>query len=543
MTNRVTGWFAASAGAALALAAVAALYAPAANAQAQAATPAAMAVPSASAPAAAVPVADDRADLTAFARAAKAVGALRDAYMPRITAANIAGRAARAEALFGEMRARMHDAIDAAGLTVTRYEDIAERAERDADLRARIEAILTGSPLPPEPELGVSAPSPEPVGEAAPGADPAELAAAQARIDELEERLSTELSRAAAERDARKSLEGAIERLGMQISDIPRLEGTVRNQNVALDEAQAQLARALAARADAEAARAAAEQARDALTRDAGDIALRIGAAVEALAVLEVELGQALAPAEPGIATLSRLDAAPTLLSGNVPTLARDLTAVQSRDTLRARLETEKTRNITMRAEIAAERTALRRELVRIACDLDVNVARLAGALDAKPENSSSEIAEANPVSSLPSGNGHTSVAAELAVPEVSYETRPHDPMYDDEVHIVMAAALDLDAVAISADDIPPPAIVGSVLDGIEAHEAKDYARAYTIWHRLAVRGVAAAQFHLGALYFEGRGVARDLDAARHWLDRAQARGIERAEFLLTRVAAAGNRG
>ena len=50
----------------------------------------------------------DGRTLDAFARATRIVGALRNEYSPKIAVANIAGRPERAEALFDEMRARMH---------------------------------------------------------------------------------------------------------------------------------------------------------------------------------------------------------------------------------------------------------------------------------------------------------------------------------------------------------------------------------------------------------------------------------------------------
>ena len=76
----------------------------------------------------------DGRTLDAFARATRTVGALRNEYSPKIAVANIAGRPERAEALFDEMRARMHDAIDATGLTIETYEAIASRAEHDRRL-------------------------------------------------------------------------------------------------------------------------------------------------------------------------------------------------------------------------------------------------------------------------------------------------------------------------------------------------------------------------------------------------------------------------
>ena len=50
-------------------------------------------------------------------------------------------------------------------------------------------------------------------------------------------------------------------------------------------------------------------------------------------------------------------------------------------------------------------------------------------------------------------------------------------------------------------------AIAGPLEDGIEAYRAKDYVKAAEIWRPIADKGDAAAQFHLGTLYAEGKGV------------------------------------
>jgi TPR repeat protein len=81
-----------------------------------------------------------------------------------------------------------------------------------------------------------------------------------------------------------------------------------------------------------------------------------------------------------------------------------------------------------------------------------------------------------------------------------------------------------------------PMRVPGTLDAGIHAYESRDYARAYRIWRPLAENGEANAQFHLGALYLEGRGVDRNLAEARRWLRAALAQGQERARFLLGRV-------
>jgi len=73
----------------------------------------------------------------------------------------------------------------------------------------------------------------------------------------------------------------------------------------------------------------------------------------------------------------------------------------------------------------------------------------------------------------------------------------------------------------------------GNLNSGIAAYQAGDYREAFRIWEPLAKNGNARAQFHLGALYFEGRGVARDFSQARFWLSRAAENGSAPARSLL----------
>jgi len=536
MTDRVTGWLAALAGAGAVLAAMTVQGVPAALAQGATDTQQQARVVPPDVPAADVAGAAgvyDGRTLDAFARATRIVGALRNEYSPKIAAANIAGRPDRAEALFDEMRARMHDAIDATGLTIETYEAIASRAEHDRALRARIEAIMTGARPPADPGLGVQAPSRAPITPVtrANEPDPNEdaLATAKGEIETLHRRLDTERSRARAERERaaadaaalRQSLEGAIERLTTQMSrQVPGDEVTeIRSENEALR---------VAAMHD--------DLARAVLRREIARLSRDIAAAGEALAALGVDLS---AEPSPDVVPLARLDARPVLLAGSLPTLARDLTAVQSRDVLRARLDAEQTRNLTLRARHAAERVALRREIDRIGRDLEAAAAAF-GDL---------------------SGDAPDTVTIAVRAVDALAAVVVADPMHDQESYEVaetgaaVSAAVPPDVAGLAPEastpelakgeppalDHPPvpaaPVIAaGSVQAGIRAYETKNYARAYEVWQPLAEAGEARAQFHLGALYFEGRGVPRDLTQARRWLRRALEQGQERARFLLGRV-------
>jgi TPR repeat protein len=66
---------------------------------------------------------------------------------------------------------------------------------------------------------------------------------------------------------------------------------------------------------------------------------------------------------------------------------------------------------------------------------------------------------------------------------------------------------------------------------GMEAFQARDYAKAYKLWGDLASQGQhPAAQTNLGFLYTHNLGVARDYDAARRWYKRAIEQGYRPAQ-------------
>ncbi len=99
---------------------------------------------------------------------------------------------------------------------------------------------------------------------------------------------------------------------------------------------------------------------------------------------------------------------------------------------------------------------------------------------------------------------------------------------------------------------IPDPApAYGPALAGIEvpliddrltvaasAYHAEAYEFAATIWQPLADAGVERALFHLGALYYEGKGVERDLRRAYMLLRKAELAGFNDARIVLALVEA-----
>jgi len=83
----------------------------------------------------------------------------------------------------------------------------------------------------------------------------------------------------------------------------------------------------------------------------------------------------------------------------------------------------------------------------------------------------------------------------------------------------------------------PSPRYSASVRGGADAYRAGDYRDAFEIWAALAESGSRSAQFHLGALYFEGRGTRADIALSHFWLQVSAFQGDERAAALLSVVA------
>lgn len=81
----------------------------------------------------------DDAAIETFVEAARAVVALRREYEPRLESA---ANEAAARNIIDEARGRMNAAITDAGMTLDRYLEIAEAAQNDPTLRARLEELV-----------------------------------------------------------------------------------------------------------------------------------------------------------------------------------------------------------------------------------------------------------------------------------------------------------------------------------------------------------------------------------------------------------------
>jgi Flp pilus assembly protein TadD len=84
--------------------------------------------------------------------------------------------------------------------------------------------------------------------------------------------------------------------------------------------------------------------------------------------------------------------------------------------------------------------------------------------------------------------------------------------------------------------DAASPSIETRLNDAARAYDTGDYEEAAGIWRPLADDGVVQAQFHLGSLYFEGRGVPRDLMQAYTLLRQAELAGFADARVILSLV-------
>lgn len=94
-------------------------------------------------------------------------------------------------------------------------------------------------------------------------------------------------------------------------------------------------------------------------------------------------------------------------------------------------------------------------------------------------------------------------------------------------------------ALLLQACAAPPPAPEPGASQGagfsraMAAYRVADYDTAVSEFRPLAEAGMAAAQFRLGTMYENGRGLPRDLDAARDWYARAAAQGYSGALYSL----------
>jgi uncharacterized protein len=67
--------------------------------------------------------------------------------------------------------------------------------------------------------------------------------------------------------------------------------------------------------------------------------------------------------------------------------------------------------------------------------------------------------------------------------------------------------------------------------EALAAYRSGDYAKALELWRPLAEKGDRTAQFRLGSLYAEGKGVTRDDKTAMTWFLKAAEQGDPMAQY------------
>jgi hypothetical protein len=93
------------------------------------------------------------------------------------------------------------------------------------------------------------------------------------------------------------------------------------------------------------------------------------------------------------------------------------------------------------------------------------------------------------------------------------------------------ASARNLLAAFVVATALGMPASAGPLEDGDAAYREKDYAKAVELWQPLAERGDATAQYFIGTLYAEGKGVPQSDVTAFGWFLRAANNGNAAAQY------------
>ncbi len=77
------------------------------------------------------------------------------------------------------------------------------------------------------------------------------------------------------------------------------------------------------------------------------------------------------------------------------------------------------------------------------------------------------------------------------------------------------------------------PVFGGQFEDAVAAYDRGDYATAYRLFEPLAQQGIPEAQYNLGGMYAEGRGVPQNYGKAVKWFRKAAEQGNATAQYNL----------
>src|SRR5262249_13137510 len=89
------------------------------------------------------------------------------------------------------------------------------------------------------------------------------------------------------------------------------------------------------------------------------------------------------------------------------------------------------------------------------------------------------------------------------------------------------------DAFLLLALLYPTISQAGPYEDGDLAFRRKNYEAAMKQWHPIAMAGDPAAQLGVATLYYGGRGVALDYRLAFEWYSKAAEQGVAQAQYML----------
>ena len=131
-------------------------------------------------------------------------------------------------------------------------------------------------------------------------------------------------------------------------------------------------------------------------------------------------------------------------------------------------------------------------------------------------------------------GIGATVIATVIA-PVVTPVVAPEAPASMPEPDQAAPAAPP--AIGDTAQTEPEPKAAANRLGaGLSAYQAGNYESAYVTWFPLAQYGIRRAEFLIGGLLMEGRGVETDNVRAYYWLKRAATKGYPAAQPLLVEL-------
>ncbi len=172
-------------------------------------------------------------------------------------------------------------------------------------------------------------------------------------------------------------------------------------------------------------------------------------------------------------------------------------------------------------------------------------------------------VAEATaPQAALESGSdeaagevGDTGIGATVAAPVAAPVVAPATPAWMPEPDQAAPAAPpaigdnartepEPQAAALNAEARTPRDVTAVAIQlgaGLSAYQAGNYESAYLTWFPLARYGIRRAEFFVGGLLMEGRGVETDNVRAYYWLKRAATKGYPAAQPLLVELTSRMN--